>query len=95
MGLATYLPRFYWWGEMSFSSYDFGNKLRYSKKMRYPVNMLQMSYTDTTDYQGEREPVGYGGFNTGDGFVGELATNSESKRPAKRQRLTGHGLGFR
>ena len=76
---------------------DFGNRLRYSQKARYPVNQLQMSRTDTTDYEGERQPVGYGE-GTSDphqgGFQGEMSSNMSDKRPKKRNNhFLGHGLG--
>ena len=77
---------------------DYGTQLRYRKKARYPVNQLQMSYTDTTDYEGERTPVGYGeGVSDPHqgGFMGEMASNYNAKRPMKRNtRLMGHKLGF-
>lgn len=72
---------------------DFGNKLRYRKKARYPVNQLQMSYTDTTDYEGPRTPVGYGAGNMDPhqaGFMGEMSSNMKEPRPKKKM---GHGLG--
>ena len=77
---------------------DYGDKLRYSKKSRYPVNQLQMSRTDTTDYKGPRQEVGYGeGFadpHQG-GYMGETETNSEQKKtPKAKKHFGGHGLGF-
>jgi len=75
----------------------FGEYIRYAKKTRYPVNQLQMAYTDTTDYQGERNPVGYGAGNMDPhqlGFMGEMASNMSVKKPLKRKGLRGHGLGF-
>jgi hypothetical protein len=72
---------------------DFGNRLRYGLKARYSVNQLQMSQTDTTDYEGERESVGYGqGFSDPHqgGYMGETATNKE---PLKRKRVKGYGFG--
>ncbi len=76
---------------------DYGNKLRYRKKSRYPVNQLQMSRTDTTDYLGERIPVGYGAGNMDPhqmGFMGEMASNMNMKKPRKsRTQFRGHGLG--
>jgi len=76
---------------------DFGNRLRYSKKARYPVNQLQMSRTDTTDYQGERIPVGYGAGNMDphqQGFMGEMASNYNEKPTVRKKRTMGHGLGY-
>ncbi len=76
---------------------DFGNKLRYDKKRRYPVNQLQMSYTDTTDYEGERQPVGYSQGTMDphqEGFQGEMASNMDVKKPTPRKRRMGHGLGY-
>jgi len=77
----------------NFMRFD-GNARRYAKKSRYPVNMLQMSYTDTTDYVGEREPVGYGdGQSHEDGYNGATATNTDEKKPMKRKRSTGYEFG--
>lgn len=74
---------------------DFGNRLRYSKKARYPVNQLQMAQTDTTDYEGERTPVGYGE-GTMDphqgGYMGETSSNMDVKKARKSY---GHGFGRR
>jgi len=76
---------------------DYGNKLRYAKKSRYPVNQLQMSYTDSTDYEGPRQAVGYGQGNADPhqgGYMGETATNTDKKKPPKaRRRMGGYGLG--
>lgn len=72
---------------------DFGNRLRYGMKAQFPVNQLQMAQTDTSDYEGERESVGYGEGNVDPhqgGYMGETASNME---PLKRKRLRGHGLG--
>lgn len=67
-------------------------------RAKYPVNQLQMSYTDTTNYKGTRSPVGYGQ-GTADphqeGFNGEMSSNMDVKKPLKRNnRLRGHGLGY-
>ena len=77
---------------------DYGNYLRYSKKARYPVNQLQQSYTDTTDYEGERTPVGYGeGFSDPHqgGFQGEMSSNNDVKDRMKRNNpFMGYGFGI-
>ena len=76
---------------------DFGNRLRYRTKARHPVNQLQQSYTDSTDYEGERQPVGYGqGYADGhqEGFMGEMSSNMSVKTSRKRKGSSlGHGLG--
>ena len=91
----AYLPFFY---SKGVNMYD-GEAMRYGKKARYPVNMLHMSRTDTTDYMGEREAVGYGAGNSDphqSGFMGEMASNMEEKKPVKyRKNQYGHGLGVR
>lgn len=56
-----------------------------------------MSRTDTTDFKGVHTPVGYGAGNMDPhqmGFMGEMASNMNVKKPANRKRLTGHRLGY-
>jgi len=76
---------------------DYGNRLRYRTKAKYPVNQLQQSRTDTTDYEGPRQAVGYSqGYSDPhqEGFMGEMSSNMDVKKPKKRNNhLLGHGLG--
>lgn len=76
---------------------NWGERQQFAKRARYPVNQLQMSYTDTTDYKGERQAVGYGAGNMDPhqmGFMGEMASNYNEKKPLSRKRSKGHGLGY-
>jgi len=76
----------------------YSNKMRDDMKSRYPVNQLQMSYTTTTEHSGEHRPVGYGeGFSDPHqgGFMGEMSSNMDVKKPKKRvRRSLGHGFGY-
>lgn len=67
-------------------------------RSRYPVNQLQMSYTDTTNYDGPRSAVGYSqGYSDPHqgGFMGETSSNMDVKKPKKRSgSLLGHGFGY-